>query len=632
MCGFVLAYVKKPNRRLPADRLDAMDRAIAHRGPDEHGQLNLEHVSVGHRRLAIIDLVGGKQPMFSADKRYLLTYNGEIYNFKEIKRELESLGHIFHETGDTEVLLVAWQVWGQACLQRLNGMFAFVIYDSVANTVFAVRDRFGEKPLYYAERDDAIYFASELKSLVSAGLTDKQIDPSALHSYFTLGYVTGAHSIFRDVQRLRPGHLVVATAGRCSAQQAWWRPPAHSDELDDPEFVASRTINLLRDSVAMRLIADVDVGFFLSGGVDSSVIVALAAEVATNRLETFSIGFDDPEIDERPYARYVAQRFGTKHHEFVVTSKNLDVLERIAWHADEPFADPAALPTWFLAELTHQHVKVALSGDGGDEVFAGYDVYRGHALSEAARKVPRIFRRMTTAALLEASRISGKGRWSRLARNLADADISYPERFIAKQQQVFRSGFFRQHSPFLAKIEFSAVREEFASLCDAPNAPLAEMAWWQQTTSLPDDMLHKVDRMTMAHSLEVRTPFLDHGLVELLNRTSFHAKLKDGQPKYVLREAAAQLLPKAFLARRKQGFVVPLNRWFRGNLVQFARDELLSPNAINRQIFSPGVVEGVLAEHENGRGAQDKALWALLMFEQWARAYKIDPKSLAAVS
>ncbi|HEY3637453.1 MAG TPA: asparagine synthase (glutamine-hydrolyzing) [Rhizomicrobium sp.] len=629
MCGFIVGYSKSSGPIEPA-ALDAMDRAIAHRGPDEYGVRNIGPVAIRHRRLSIIDLSGGKQPMASADGSLWLAHNGEIYNYLELRRELETLGHIFREHSDTEVLLAAWRQWGADCLDRLDGMFALTVYDARRGVLTAARDRFGEKPLYYIETPKALWLASELKALKAGGAVGREIDPLALYSYFTLGYVAGERSIYSGVRRLAPGQLLTFSRDDGLQTRKWWSPPVPAEELGDVEDVTKRSLSILRESVKLKMIADVPLGFFLSGGVDSSAIVALAAEQASVGLETFSIGFDDPALDERPYARFVAERFGTRHHEFVVTPQNLDMLDAIAWHADEPFADQAALPTWFLSEMTRRHVTVALSGDGGDEIFAGYDVYRSHGLSERVRALPSPLRHLAAAGLRASAPLGDGRRRLKLARNIEDAGLPAAERFIAKQQTVFRRDFLCGIAPALvAAAGADADRKLFAPLFADVADPLGAIALWQQTVSLPDDMLHKVDRMSMAHSLEVRAPFLDHRLVELLNRTKFSTKLPGGKQKYILRKAIAPYFPEDFLARRKQGFVVPLQRWFRGDLAGHVRSRISSPRSASARIIAKPAIEQILAEHERGTRAWDGALWALLMFEHWCSQNGLDANSLA---
>jgi asparagine synthase (glutamine-hydrolysing) len=629
MCGFVVSHSGRSGVPLRQADLDVMDRAIFHRGPDEHGQHVIGPVSMGHRRLSIIDLEGGKQPMASADGRYWLVYNGEIYNFRELRAKLVRLGRTFKEQSDTEVLLHAWQEWGLDCFNRLNGMFALVIYDCERDLLVAARDRFGEKPLYYTEGPGGFHMASELKALVAAGLVEKRLDPVSLYSYFTLGYITGERSIFETVKRLSPGTVLTYSPRAGVETRTWWRPPNPTEEYGDTRSVVWQSLALLQDSVHMRMVSDVPLGFFLSGGLDSSAIVALAAESGAAQLETFSIGFDDPEWDERPYARYVAQRFGTHHHEFVLSPQDFNVIEQIAWHADEPFADQAALPTWFLAKMTREYVTVALSGDGGDEVFAGYDVYRAHGLSERVQSIPPSVRRAAVAGLRASAPFGeGAGRL-KLARNIEDAELPAFERFVAKQQTVFRRPFLQSVSACLAGVATEQTdRILFQSMLQNCEHALGDIAIWQQTCGLPDDMLHKVDRIGMAHSLEVRAPFLDHRLVELLNRTKFSVKLPGGHQKHILRKAMSAYFPEDFIRRRKQGFVVPMRRWFKSDLASEVKS-LISGRSVTRQIISSAAIERIASEHARGVRLWDGALWALLMFEQWCRAYAISSESLA---
>jgi len=630
MCGFALIYTKGLADSAAGYQLAQMEASIRHRGPDEQGGCAFAPISIAHCRLAIIDLVGGKQPMRSQNGKLWIAFNGEIYNYREVRSDLEALGHRFKEESDTEVFLVAWQQWGPACLDRLNGMFVVAIYDVERQTLTAARDRFGEKPLYFCETEDAVYLASELKALVAAGVVDKKIDPVALYSYFTLGYVVGEQSIFRNVRRLLPGHLLTFSPEAGLAQRRWYQAPHPSEELHDAESVAEQCIDLLRESVRLRLIADVPVGCFLSGGVDSSAVVALASEVSAAPVETFSIGFGDSRYDERPYARFVADRFGTRHHEFVLKPQGLEALEQIAWHADEPFADQAALPTWFLSELTRQHVKVALSGDGGDEFFAGYDVYRGHALSERVRRLPAAVRALAVSGLRASAFLGGdRLKRLRLARNIEDAGLEAKDRFVAKQQTVFRREFLKQHARPLVAASGVPDHLLFATLYEPSQHPLGAVAAWQQNVSLPDDMLHKVDRMSMAHSLEVRTPFLDHRLGELMNRTSFAAKMAGGRQKYILRKALERYLPHDFLWRRKQGFAVPLAHWFKDDLASFIRDRLLAPNAVIHGIIPRKTIELILSQHSRGLRDWSSALWALLIFDLWCRSYGLTKEHLS---
>lgn len=630
MCGFVFAYAKS-GRGLPDQaRLDLMDSAIRHRGPDEHGQKVLDRAIMGHRRLAIIDITGGQQPMCSPDGQVWIVFNGEIYNFEAVRDQLAAAGHPLKTNSDTEVLLHAWLVWGEACLERLNGMFAFAIYDGRTQTVFAARDRFGEKPLYVTEQDGVLYLASELKAFMAIGVVQKRIDPDALYNYFANTYVMGPRTIWRGVHRLQPGHWLKAD-GADVVERRYWQPPEPTSELTDKKQIVGQTLDLLRDAVKLRLVSDVPIGFFLSGGVDSSGVVAVAAEVSGQRLETFSIGFNEPRYDERAWARIVAQKFGTHHHEFVLEPGGIDVVEKIAWHADEPFADSSALPTWYLSQMTRAHVTVALSGDGGDEMFAGYDSYRGHVLSEKLRRLPGFVRAAAIAGLrtLPSGDAGKRAAYLRLARNIEDAGLDAAARFAAKQQTAFRRDFLSTVSPYLAPYATEAADRELFSLMQGRDA-LAGMTLWQQMVGLPDDMLVKVDRMSMAHALEVRAPFLDHRFAELMNRVSFDTKLPGGKQKYILRTALEHYFPHDFLWRQKQGFAVPLSYWFKDGLNDYIAQKLLAPAAMVGHIFRREALERIIGQHQRLERDWSTALWTLLMFETWCGQYGVGSDALAA--
>jgi asparagine synthase (glutamine-hydrolysing) len=631
MCGFVLAYDQRGDRLPDQTLLDRMDVAIRHRGPDEHGQKRSAHAVMGHRRLAIIDITGGQQPMSTPDGRLWIVFNGEIYNFPAVRDQLAAAGHPVNTHSDTEVLLHAYLVWGEKCLDRLNGMFAFAIYDGRTQSVFAARDRFGEKPLYVLEHDGTLYLASELKALVEAGLVEKRLDPVALYNYFANSYVMGPRTIFRSVRRLQPGNWLKAE-GANVCERRYWAPPIPTEDRVDEKAIIDEVLDVLRDSVRLRLVSDVPVGFFLSGGVDSSAVAALASEVSGRRLETFSIGFNEARYDEREYARYVANKLGTRHHEFLLEPGSIEIIEQIAWHVDEPFADSSALPTWYLSQLTRRHVKVALSGDGGDEMFAGYDSYRGHVLSERWRKLPGFVRSAAVAAVrsLPASDAGKRVARLRLARNIEDAGLEAGDRFVAKQQVAFRREYLAGISPYLAPHATAANdRALFAPMFDHRHSPLAAMTLWQQTVSLADDMLVKVDRMSMAHSLEVRAPFLDHRLAELMNRVRFDIKLPHGRQKYLLRKAMARYFPAEFLWRRKQGFSVPLGYWFKDSLGDYIRQKLLAPGAMVGQLFRREALERIIGEHARLTRDWSFALWTLLMFETWCGRYQVGPDALA---
>ena len=628
MCGFVCSYAKRPGGLPSRARFDRMSATLRHRGPDQEGEHFGPRIAMGHHRLSIIDLTGGKQPMASADGKVWIAFNGEIYNYKDVVEALRREGVALSGTSDTEALLAAYLRWGTTCLDRLNGMFTFVIHDGRDETLFAARDRFGEKPLYVVETEDTIHFTSELKALVATGVLEPALDRVALYQYFTYGYVVGPRTIFEGARRLGPGSALRVERG-ATREWTYWAPPAPSDLVSDPSEAASRTLALLRDSVRLRMVSDVPVGFFLSGGVDSSAVVALASEVASGPVETFSVGFDEPRYDERKHARTVAERFGTKHHEFVLGPRGIDVLEKLTWHLDEPFADSSALPTYFLSELTRRHVKVALSGDGGDEMFAGYDAYKGHVLSERVQRIPAPLMRAGLAGLWTFAR--RQGALGRLHKRLTDAMLPVETRFLSKQQVIFRKEFLEGVAALPFVEEGARLEEErFRGLLARYRSPLEAMASWQGSVSLVDDMLVKVDRMSMAHSLEVRAPFLDHRISELVWSMPFSVKVPGTRTKYVLKKALEGHFPKAFLWRPKMGFVVPLDFWFRDDLHAYAKGVLLDPRARVGRMFHADGLRRVLADAASGAG-NGHALWALLMFETWCRVFGIEEEALEAL-
>ncbi len=631
MCGIAGIVEKREGRSPDPERLRRMSVALGHRGPDDEGIQVEGPVGLVHRRLTIIDLVGGRQPMADASGQVRIVFNGEIYNFRELGEELALLGRAVSGRSDTEVLLAAYLEWGTACPERLNGMFAFVIHDGRTGTIFAARDRFGEKPLYLCETASELCFASELKALVKGGAELGPLDPRAIYQYFTRGYVSGPGTIFAGARRLQPAHAF-AWSREGSRTWRYWTPPEPTAGITDPDEAIRRTEELLRDSVRMRLVSDVPLGFFLSGGIDSSLVVSLGAEVAPGRMETFAIGFEEPRYDERPYAREVAERFGTRHHEFVLRPEGVEVAEELAWHLDEPFADSSALPTYFLSRLTREHVKVALSGDGGDEMFAGYDVYRGHVLSERVRRLPTPVLRAGAEVLERTGRLGGerRERLERAARNLRDAGRESPLRFRDKQQMIFRSSAlagFTEGAWVAGETgrESGDFRRRFAAFA----SPLEAMAAWQRENSLVDDMLVKVDRMSMASSLEVRTPFLDHRVAELVNRIPFSVKMPELRTKHLLKRILARHLSEEFVSRPKQGFVVPLNAWFRDDLVGYARGLVLAPEGRSRTVLRREALERILGEHAAGRRNWGPAVWALVMFENWCRRFGVEADAVA---
>jgi len=600
-----------------------MIAALAHRGPDGEGVVVTGPIGLGHRRLAIIDLTeAASQPMLSGDGRYAIVFNGEIYNYSEIRRDLEARGSRFRTSSDTEVLLESYRIDGVACLQRLRGMFAFAIWDAADRVLFMARDRVGKKPLFYRVDSDGLAFASETGALLAEGGFDPRPQSDALALYLAYGYVPDPASAFQGIHKLPPAHYAVFKDGRLEVSRYWrlrYRPKSVLGETESVE----RLLELLRESVRLRMISDVPVGAFLSGGVDSSTIVALMAEVSSGPVRTFSIGFDQEEFDELRYARLLAERYGTRHEEFVVRADAASVIPKLVRHYGEPFADSSAIPMFYLAELTRQHVTVALSGDAGDENFAGYTRYLPARRSELYGRAPSRLRRVLARA----------GR----SLPLPEQTSSLPAR-LQRWVEVMQGGPRERYAEGMMCLD-SALRRRLCTpeFLASANDPSTHLLHTYATTDaydfvdatmhvdvetyLPGDILVKVDIATMAHGLEARCPLLDHSLMEFAASLPPRLKLRGEEKKYLLRKAARQLVPDVLLDRPKRGFAVPLSRWFRGPLRTMIHDVLLSRRAAERGIFARDRVESLLADHCDQRYEWHVPIWTMLMLELWFRAF-----------
>jgi asparagine synthase (glutamine-hydrolysing) len=598
MCGICGFSYRDP------ELLARMSRTLAHRGPDDEGSFLDEHVSLGHRRLSIIDVSSrGHQPMTSEDGSLVMIYNGEVYNFQELRPELEKEGYRFRSQTDSEVVLAAYHRYGEAALSRLNGMFAFAIYDRRVRKLFLARDRLGVKPLYYSWDGEKLCFASELKALLEAGVPRK-LHPGALSQFFTYRFNFGAQTVFENVFKLSPGHFLRfdLDSGRIEETSRWWRVPLDEERTEDVSELARELRSLLEDAVSKRLIADVPLGFFLSGGLDSSIVTGLAAASGA-RLETFSAGFET--TNELPYAALAAKRFGSEHHEIRIGDEALDLLDDMVYHMDEPVGDAAFLATLVLSREARKRVKVVLAGEGADELFAGYERYKfavyGNALSLL---VPGFLK----SGLGRASFSSEN--WSRLARVLGGR--TREERYL----EVIRL--------------FSKDELEELSVASSNSAHLADVdllkaiQFFDVETVLPNDFFLKADKMSSAFGLEERVPFLDYRVVELAFRMPSSTKLRFGNEKHVVKKAFADLVPPEILARRKHGFNVPMDLWFRGTLGHRLRG-LLEEDAHGLYRKKP-VLD--LLDRFQGSGKDYRAnfysaqkLWSVLVFELWYRRF-----------
>jgi asparagine synthase (glutamine-hydrolysing) len=617
----------------PAGLLAAMVQSLKHRGPDDEG-LHVEPEAVpplglGMTRLAIIDLATGRQPMIGAQGSSVVVFNGEIYNFRELRATLQARGHVFRTQSDTEVLLATYEAFGDACVEHLRGMFAFAVWDRARRRLLLARDRLGKKPLYYWRGDGLFVFASEIKALLTYPGVARRIDLAAFHHYLAFGYTPRERSIFADIAKLPPGHTAVLADGRLAVTRYWTLPTGPEASASPVSLAEAPALvrHELREAVRLRLESDVPVGVFLSGGVDSSAIVASLREVTGQRIATFSVGFGRaaPSFDERPAARLVADRFETDHHEEILEPAVAELAPAIIRHFDEPFADSSAVATFVVAQATARHVKVVLSGIGGDETFAGYPRYLGLRLSELYARLPRWLRALPAGAVLRLARESEASRsWGDWVRRfLAGSDQPLPDRYLGWTR------FFGEAE--LSALATAALRAEWPDAVDETQRtafaarghddPVDGAFRIDLATYLPDDLLVMADRMSMAHSLELRAPFCDHRLVEQSLRIAPSVKLSRYRLKGVLKTAFADVLPPEILSRRKQGFMIPLARWLRTDLRPLMED-LLSPERVRaRRLFVPEAVQTLKREHLAGRRGHADRLWALMMAELWMRHY-----------
>jgi asparagine synthase (glutamine-hydrolysing) len=607
----------------------AMCGAIRHRGPDDEGVWVGEGAALGMRRLSIIDLATGHQPIHNEDRTVWIVFNGEVYNFGELRRELEARGHRFYTATDTEAIVHAYEEWGTSAIGRLRGMFGLAIWDVPRATLLLARDRVGIKPLHYAEAGGRLYFGSEIKSILCAPEVSRDLDADALDHYLSFLYTPRDTSIFRGVKKLPPGHLLVWQDGRARLER-YWQIASNEPFRGSEDDAAARLREVLADAVRSHLVSDVPLGAFLSGGIDSSVVVGLMAEAGGAPVKTFSIGFDEPAFDELEHARRVANHFGTDHHELVVRPDALAILDRLIAHFDEPFADSSAIPTWYVSEMARRHVTVVLSGDGGDELFGGYDRYLPHPRVAAFDRLgPKALRRV---AALAADRlphgVRGKNFLRHVGRDERGRYLDAIRFFSVDEKPDLLSADVRRqlHGPD-PETRLARHFERFASLPWA-----SQMMRFDAETYLPEDVLTKVDRMSMAHSIESRVPLLDNEVIGFAGSLPAALKIKDGRRKHILKEVAASLLPPGMVDRRKQGFGVPLGVWFRGNLRELFADTLLSPRALQRGYFQPAFVRLLVNEHVSGKRDHTLRLWQLVVFERWHQQYADGSRPLMAAS
>ncbi|WJY18460.1 amidotransferase 1, exosortase A system-associated [Alteriqipengyuania flavescens] len=633
MCG--IAGIIHPENPRPIDpaRVERMCDAIAHRGPDGAGVWTDHGIALGHRRLSIIDLEGSPQPMLSADGRAVIVFNGEIYNFRALRRELEKDGTRFLTDGDTEVILAAWQKWGEVCLSRLDGMFAFALYDLEKKQLLLARDRFGVKPLFMARLSDGgIAFASELKAILAHPLMRRSVDMLAVEDYITWGYVPDHRSFLSGVEKLPAGHYRLFDMGKPAPQpRQWWDITFAERRKGKSADLEAELLHLMREAVQSRMVSDVPLGAFLSGGVDSSSVVALMAEGSVQPVTTCSIGFDVEAVDESSYAERIAALFGTDHKSRRVDPNDFGALDAIAAMFDEPFADASALPTWRVCQLAREHVTVALSGDGADEALAGYrrQVFQHHE-DRLRNRIPAGIR---SAILGPLASIYPKADWAprplRAKATLSALSVSGAEAYAAavsitgpdQRAALYSEAFLKARGDYRAEQPFVETMETAPARSGLDRAQYADLKFW-----LPGDILTKVDRTSMATSLEAREPLLDHRLVEFAAALPEGQRVNGREGKAIVKRTMERYLPRDILYRPKQGFVMPIAEWFRGPLASSARQVARSKTLAALDWFDPKALSDLADRHISGRSDHGRILWQLVMLERSLSALGISDR------
>jgi asparagine synthase (glutamine-hydrolysing) len=624
MCGIV-GIVRNDGRSVDEALLNRMCTAIRHRGPDDDGFYFNGPTGLGMRRLSIIDVAGGHQPIHNEDRTAWIVYNGEIYNYLELREELEKLGHKFYTNSDTEAIVHAYDQYGPECPKHLRGMFAFAIWDERTQELLLARDRVGKKPLLYALVNGQLVFGSEFSALLQHPDISREIEPRALDQYLSFMCVPAPLTAYKSIRKLEPGHTLRWRKGEIKTERYWLPDFSHKLDISEEE-AGERTIQVLRDAVRVRLMSEVPLGAFLSGGIDSSAVVALMSEESSEKVKTFSIGFEEQDFSELHHAKRVAEHIGADHHEFIVKPDAVEVLPILVEHYGEPYADSSAIPTYYVSRETRKHVTVALNGDGGDESFAGYERYIAMKLTEQYRKVPAPIREslIKQAVNLIPSSKTKKSTVGSTKRMLEAVSLPRVNRYLHwvsafndKTKGPLYSDSFRRETQNANAV--GVLNKWFSS---ANGASIVDTALLTDLmTYLPNDLLVKVDIASMAVSLEARSPFLDHHVIEFAASLPPEMKIRRFTTKYLLKRVLRQLLPQENLERRKMGFGVPIGHWFRGKMQPFLREVVLSERASRRGMFKRAAVERLIDEHVRGRRDYAHQLWTLLMLELWFQRF-----------
>lgn len=628
MCGICGIVCDDPSHEVDLHRLDRMSTALAHRGPDDSGVWHQPGAGFAHRRLSILDTThAGHQPMISADGNLVMVFNGEIYNFQELRETLVAQGSAFYSHCDTEVLLEAHRVWGDFAVDHLNGMFAYACYDRSCRRLVLVRDRLGIKPLFYTQQNGMVAFASELDALVQGGFATQGLNPAAVDAYFTYLYVPGPDTIYKNVFKLMPGERLILEQG-CITHEQYWRPRFKENSSWTLDSAAEVFLSLLKDAVRLQRISDVPLGAFLSGGMDSNAVVAALSEFTGQPVKTFTIGFDDTHRDETRFARIAAQHFGTDHTEEILKPDMVETAARFARHFGEPFADSSALPMWLVSQVARRSVTVALSGDGGDELFGGYTWMHRNLQVAMFRKIPSPAWRLAAVMLHtwpESPMVHQLRRFTQ--DTFLTPDESFRRRLTCFGPEMRQA----MYTPAFAQEVRANALDRYAEHCAQAHAlsDANRMLYLDTVMYLPDDILTKVDRMSMAHGLEARVPLLDHRLVEFAATVPFPLKYAQGVSKRLMKYALRETLPPELLAQRKQGFSIPIHRWFRTELRDHFRELVLESGSQSAQYLALPPIQSLFDRHLAGTENYGHHLWAILMFEHWLR--QVETQSVLGV-
>lgn len=623
MCG-ITGIVHADGSPVDRDLLARMNEAIRHRGPDEDGFYFSDGVGLGMRRLSIIDLKTGQQPIHNQDQSAWIVFNGEIYNYRELRKQLEDLGHRFYTDSDTEAIVHAYDQFGVDCPKYLRGMFAFAIWNERDKSLFLARDRVGKKPLLYAQVNGKLIFGSEFTALLTNPDVSREVNFEAIHHYLSFICVPAPLTAYRAIKKLEPGHSLLWRDGEIKIERYWQLDFSRKTKLSETE-AGERVVDLLREAVRVRLMSEVPLGAFLSGGIDSSAVVALMAQESSERIKTFSIGFDEQDFSELHHARRVAEHVGAEHHEFIVRPDAMEVLPTLVEHYGEPFADSSAIPSYYVSRETRRYVTVALNGDGGDECFAGYDRYAAMNLAQRYATLPGVFPRGAIASAVAAMPGGERqGPVRKAKRFVASASMPPVDRYLRwisafdeDAKQNLYSDDFRHQTAGFKSAKFIApwfAKANGAGIVDA--SLLADTM-----TYLPNDLLVKMDIASMAVSLEARSPFLDHHLMEFAASLPEKLKLRRLTTKYLLKRVLKTLVPQENLMRSKMGFGVPIGYWFRGVMQSFLRETLLSDKALGRGLFKPEAVRQIVEQHVSSQKDHSNRLWSLLMLELWFQKF-----------